>query len=132
LLIFFASLFVAGLLVLGYVDRNGVPGTSGEGAASRIRENAFRSLKIVADIEQERLDLWIEERRADTRAVAESDVVDHHVLEVLVEIATLEKSGAQGQDLWDSLSETLAYQQLAQHLAQVASGHDIYDDIEMY
>lgn len=75
LIVCFCLLFVAILAGVKYIAVMGCPLTPFTGRQGQRKTEAFGSLNLIADIKKDRLVRWVEERRDDSRVIAESPLV---------------------------------------------------------
>lgn len=81
--LYFGALFAAILLVVSLVRTFGLPWTSDSGSYGLQQALVMKQLAFLADVEKERLRLWIEERKHDAREFAERRAVVTSVIKLL-------------------------------------------------
>lgn len=72
----FGTLFAVVLILVSLARTFGIPFTKDPGSYGDARGEVLRELGLVADLTKGRLSLWLSERRADARAIAENGPVE--------------------------------------------------------
>lgn len=129
LTISFGLLFVAVLTVVELVGFVGLPVFSLPGRQSRERQEAFNSLSLIADLKEERLHNWLEERRDDIHLAAETEFVSASVGQLQSLIRELAADGRRGGELWAEVKQAVAYEYVARHLDHIRTTYGVYDEI---
>ncbi len=72
----FGILFVAILLVSGFLLAFGIPFTDFVGFYGHARDEVFRGLSLTADLKKERLISWLAERKKDARFISDTSLAE--------------------------------------------------------
>jgi len=126
----FGALFIIIILMLKLVEIKGIPFTNFGGEYLQQQSEVFRSLNLVADLKKERLLRWIEERRDDTKVLAESSIIQFYIKSIVTEIEKNVRRGRERDDLWNEVRNAKAYQALTQHLNLVKGRRQVYESIQ--
>ncbi len=81
--LYFGALFAVVLLVVSLVRTFGLPWTSDSGSYGLQQALVMKQLAFLADVEKERLRLWVEERKHDAKEFAERRAVVSSISKIL-------------------------------------------------
>lgn len=126
----FGALFIIILVMLKCIEIKGIPFTNFGGEYLQQQSEVFRNLNLVADLKKERLLQWIEERRDDTKVLAESSIIQFYIKSILTEIEKNVRRGRRRDDLWNEVRNAKTYQTLMQHLNLVKGRRGVYQSIQ--
>lgn len=116
----FLVLFYFCLVVITLCYLYGIPNTPYVGIVKEAENKSFDHLNLVADLKKERLQRWLEERRADIRLLAQNEQV----------FSLLESLYLQNQD---NSTQTKQYQndfqQLRLYLIAMQNAYKVYEEI---
>lgn len=129
--LYFGALFALILLLVSMVRTFGLPWTSDRGSYGLQQAQVLKQVALLADLEKERLRLWLDERRHDAAGLAESPVVASSVsrLVKLVEEDAV-RQGSPLQPTEDLLSNESAGE-LTAVLNALKTSHGIYSKISI-
>jgi PAS domain S-box-containing protein len=126
----FGLLFVSVLVLVELVGIQGIPFTTYGGRQGQQTEEAFRNLALVADLKEERLLRWLQDRRADISVIADNRMTRHHTASLRT---VLSKSAAAGEPqdagLWTRLQVQDDYRDLFDLIETTRLAHGVYDEI---
>ncbi len=128
LIISFSLLFMLVLLVIELVDINGIPFIEYTGRRGQQREEAFRSLNLVADLKKDRLLRWIEERRYDIYVFADNDLVETNVARLHAAIHELVAASKKDR-LWPLVQQEQDSKSLTEYLDNIRTTYRTYNKI---
>jgi len=131
LIVYFSLVFVVVIVCIEIIGMVGLPFTSYSGRRGQQREEAFRSLNLIADIKKERLARWLEERHDDTHVSATSALVRNNVNSLQARIRELDEQGVQGAELWALVRKEESYKILAEFMNNIKSTYETYDRIHI-
>jgi len=126
----FGLLFVTVLAADLLIERFGLPLVAFEGRSREKQKEAFRSLNLTADLKKDRLLLWIEEREADSKVIAESPVFHSLLSKVEDEYYRNTGAGIAGENLWNEIRKEAAYREIRQHLDIMMNSYRAYERID--
>ncbi len=129
LVILFSLVFVIALVVMEFVDFLGVPFTTYNGRFGDARVEAIKGLDLIADLKEERLLRWIEERRDDIHVLARNRSIAAQVEALRSAVEQLSAEHPQPDDVWFTLLEQPSYMALAEHLNLVKQSYGVYQRI---
>ncbi len=129
LIVSFSLLFVAVLTVTEIAGIKGVPFTLYPGRQEHHRAKAFESLELIADLKQERLLRWIEERRADAYVTFNHEMANVNIISLHTALHKYQDQGKRGTELWALIREKQDYKKLADFLRIIQSAYEAYDRI---
>jgi PAS domain S-box-containing protein len=127
----FSFLFLAILIALILTGLFGMPFIPFAGSWGQQRAEAFKSLNLVADLKKERLLRWLEERRDDSRVLAESNLVKTGVFRLRSIIHENIASGRGNDTLSADMLKNKLYQDMMQHITLVKNTYGEYVMIEI-
>ncbi len=131
LVLSFSILFVTVLVVVKVVGITGLPFTSFSGRRGQQREEAFKSLSLIADLKKERLLRWIDERRGDARMVSDNEMVRASVAHLQDRVHELIAEGKQGAELWALVRQENSYLEFLDFLNNVRYAYGVYDRLSI-
>lgn len=127
----FCLVFVAVLLLTESIAIFGVPFTTYSGRWGQQRDEAAKSLNLVADLKKERLQRMLEEWRDDAHVLASNHLVAEQVLLLRAALRDLEASGMRGQELWSRLRRGESYRALEDFFDNVGHTYGRYHRINI-
>ena len=71
----FTALFTIAFIVLGLATIKGLPFSSFNGWSGSAKQEAVKSLNLIADLRKERIKIWFRERQGDAQVVADSQII---------------------------------------------------------
>ncbi|MEW5958493.1 MAG: cache domain-containing protein, partial [Chloroflexota bacterium] len=128
LIVYFSLLFATVLVLIGLINMFGIPYTAYNGRQGQQKEEAFRSLNLIADLMEERLLCWIGERRADAHLIADNRLIRNNVHQ-LPEIANKYFAAHASNPDLASFQKEKIYRDLLDFFKAVKSSHKAYDTI---
>ncbi len=129
LAVLFSLVFVIALVVMEFVDFLGVPFTAYNGRFGDARIEAIKGLDLIADLKEERLLRWIEERRDDIHVLARNRSIAAQFEALRSAVGQLSAEHPQPDDVWFALLEQPSYTTLAEHLDLVKKAYGVYERI---
>ncbi len=130
----FSLLFAVVIIVIGAIYILGVPFTRFSGRIRQQREEAFKSLSLVADLKKERIMRWLEERRDDAHVAATNALVKSNAaqLRAAVEKSAAEMSaGINNSVFWEQMQNEEAFKNLAKYMKNIMLAYEIYNHIHI-
>lgn len=136
MIIFFGLPLVLIVITMKFAELFGIPFTGFNGEISDHRDEAFRDLNLVADLKVDRLDRWMEGRRADIAVLADDEEFGQLLQRVLTALQMTEASGATATGLSVGMREgdadyTEIIEHLTQHMVTVLGVRGVYHSIEV-
>lgn len=100
----------------------GLPFTGYRGTWRQERDDAFKSLNLIADLKKERIERWLHERVADTKVLAVNPALTENIslFHEINEKALFESS---------TLTENIIYASLLRYIKNIKGAHGIYSEI---
>ena len=126
----FGVLFVAVLAADQAVERFGLPLVSFEGRNQEKLQEAFRALNLTADLKKERLLLWLEERKADSKLIANSPVILSSLGSVEKKFHRNTEDGITDARFWDGIQKDKEYREIRQHMDVMMNSYRAYERID--
>ncbi len=131
MIFYFGLLFVAVVVAFVLAELFGIPFTTIAGEREKLETTVFQNLTLVADLKEERLLRWLEERRGDSTVLAESRTVKAQLAKLRTVVEQNTARGLVGEELWAKVRESTSYQALTEHLSLVKSTHGVYEEIHV-
>jgi PAS domain S-box-containing protein len=128
LIVYFCLLFTIVLVLVGIFNTFGIPFSTYAGRQGEQREEAFQSLSLVADLKQERLLRWIEERRDDAHMISDNDLIRTSVSQLL-QIANEHLASQPSNSNLAAFEQEDNYQSLLDFFKAIIASHEVYDTI---
>jgi PAS domain S-box-containing protein len=116
----FSLAFAGILIVVEVLDFVGIPFTRYEGRLGQYRAEAKRNLQLIADLKEERLKWWFNERGKDLFLLSDDQRAEE-LLALLAYIRDLRSEGIEGDDLWQRVRETPEYRDIEHRLRDAVS-----------
>ena len=127
----FGALFTVILLLVSLIRTFGMPWTSDKGSFGDARTQVLRQLSLFADLEKDRLLIWLDERKSDAASLAESRQIaslSEDLLELVHKNANL---GASADKLRNELLTEQRCKSLTDALRAVTESHKLYQKIQV-
>lgn len=131
LIAFFSLLFAAIIVLIELVSIFGIPLTPNRGLIQQQREEAFRSLGLIADLKKERLLGWLEARCDDTHVAATNEWTERNTARLLVRIKKKSASSEPDADFWLDVRNDKTYKDLYDYLENVRLAYEVYNRIQI-
>ncbi len=131
MLISFGLLSAMTLVLINVVRTFGIPFTTYSGAYGDETSQTLRHLDLVADLKQDRLFLWFEERKDDVHTLSRNPTILAGVPDVRKEMQEGHAQWRKGDELRTDLSRHEAYQAILQRLSLVEGTHRVYCKIHL-
>lgn len=131
LVLSFSVLFIVILLASKWINLMGLPFLGYEGRRGEYRDQAFKTLSLVADMKKEWLLNWISERRFDARAITNNGLVQSWVQELHRVVPSLSDSVWHTREEWELLEGSAAYGSILSYLKKFETPHRMYEDIKI-
>lgn len=125
----FCLLFLVILTGLEIVNIWGVPSATHFGIMKTERDEAFRSLNLLADIKKEQVLLWLHERKSDAEMCSDNTLVRHAIAALLKEIKGRPASSRPDPAFWGKLRGRPEYGDLVSFLSLLRSTYNVYTRI---
>ena len=129
LIFYFCLLFVVILVTTNLICIVGVPFTSYAGRQGQKKTEVFRSLKLIAELKEERLLRWIKELHSDAWIASENDFTVTNVLQLLEAIREFSAGGREDAELWVLVRQDKGYKNLVKYLDNIISVYGVYNEI---
>lgn len=126
----FGLLFVAVLVADQAIEKFGMPFSSFEGRHKEQQLEAFRALGLTADLKKERLLLWIGERKADSKVISESPLIQSSLARVENIFHSNTGAGITGKRLWEAIRKATPFRELTRHMDVMMASYIGYDRID--
>ena len=123
MLIYFGLLVVLTIAALKWMELYGIPLTSFGGEYKTWQSEEFKQLSLVADLKKERLLHWIDERKGDTKAVADNMLLGSQVALLHSIIQEHIDSGMDDEELWMMTQNERTYQSVVQFLDLIRTAY---------
>lgn len=128
LIVYFSLLFAVVLTLVGLINIFGIPFTAYTGRQGQQREEAFRSLDLIADLKEEQLERWIKERRDDAHMLSDNELTRNRVSQLLAKAAQYSTGHSLNEALL-LLQQEQVYGELLDLLNSAKAAHEVYDTI---
>ncbi len=129
MMVSFGALFVS-VLILMIIERTlGLPFTSDTGAYGSACEEASKRLELLADLEKERLQLWIAERKRHAASLSQTVLISRGLAEIEKALQRTVDGEATRAALQGSLKREGVYRDLIDHLKMVKQIHQAYKSL---
>ncbi len=131
LIAFFSLLFATIIILIVLVGIFGVPLTPYRGRIQQQREEAFRSLGLIADLKKERLLGWLEGRRDDAHVAATNEWTERNTARLLTRIKKKSASSEPDADFWLYMQNDKTYKDLYDYLENVRLAYEVCNRIQI-
>lgn len=130
ILVSFGLLLVIVVVLLSAVRTFGIPFTSLTGSYGRERDQAFRTLSLVADLKKERLVFWLAEKKSDARVMADTREIELCVRRLRETFEESQRGGGTADRLPAALVEQASYRTLNEYFQLVLATYSAYQRIQ--
>ncbi|HAU37787.1 MAG TPA: hypothetical protein DCX07_08735 [Phycisphaerales bacterium] len=126
-----------GLLLMGVMTgillsvAFGFPLTNWDGVYGHEQTSAATHLNVVADLKKERFLLWLEQRKANVRALSQNGIVEKSVKELERMVREKRAEGISPDVFWSSIPREPTYQSLLRRLAIVMGSYGVFERIRI-
>ncbi len=126
-----------GLLLMGVMTgvllsvAFGFPLTDWDGVYGHEQTSAATHLNVVADLKKERFLLWLEQRKANVRALSQNGNVEQSVKELVRLVRAKRAENASPEVLWSSIPREPSYQLLLRRLSIVMGSYGVFERIRI-
>lgn len=97
-LLAFTAVFTVTFFVSGFIVTYGLPFSSIDGWRGNAKQEAMRSLNVIADLQKARLLTWIRERLGDAQMIAESQIVRTNIAALSASTSMIGPGGGNGNE----------------------------------
>lgn len=127
LIVLFSLTFAVILVAVELIGFFGVPFTAYPGRRGYFRDEACRSLELIADLKEEHLRWALDERRRDLEVFARDPRRIADFQSLAANIGRLRAQGLAGAALWSAVCDVEEYRDLAHRLREIAVVYRVYD-----
>jgi len=125
-MVYFILLFLLILVAINLVRFFGIPFTGHEGEYGYVRDEAFKSLTLMADLKEERLQRVFKERYGDTEVCAGNDMVRQNVALLRAAIGEFAEQGLDEKSLWKLVRKEKSYKLISNYFNKLESTYGAY------
>lgn len=131
LVVSFSLVFGVALAVIELVNILGFPFTAHTGRWGQQRSEAFRTLDLIADLKKERIQRWLEERRADAEVMAHNKSLRDGVVLLQRQLERQQRKGEPGSVQWERVRQGEPYAGLVASLREAKQANRAYVSLEV-
>ncbi len=122
----FGLAFVLILVAIGIIVLFGLPFTPFHGRVRNFEAEVTRSMELIADLKEERLRWWLDDRQKDLSVWAGHSLRRTQVQAILQAVERFTAEGLRGQALWARVQKQPDYQALTSRLEEIRRTYPDY------
>ena len=126
LVVSFSVVFTVALVLIELANILGLPFTDYAGYWGQQRAEAFRTLDLISDLKKERINRWLEERKADVTVLAHNPRIRDAVVALQQQLEQYKGETGRGSIPWQRIRKEDPYAGLAASLKEVKQVYGAY------
>ncbi len=131
LVVEFGAVIIGIMALVIAVSMFGVPFTGYTGSLGYEKSVVLNTLDLIADLQKERFELWMAERKNDVTLFTESISVSTSLDHLLALLKREERHGKSPDGFWKQLTREPSYELLVQSFSQIIAAYTAYQKIQV-